>query len=145
MKNKHVEAGQKKKKKISKKKILMASIATIASAAVIVGTLLPSAQEVVSPTRIADPPALVLNIEEDAISENEESETEKKSNRFADRLRNRLLSLPQALRVIFVLPFPIAASQFVCKLCKEHWQSFGDDINLSFTRSHPQKVYIISI
>lgn len=83
----------------------MASVATIASAAVIVGTLLPSAQEVVSPNMIADPPAIVLNIEEDAIAENEETQTEtKKSNRFEDRLRARLLSLPQAVRVIFVLP-----------------------------------------
>lgn len=83
----------------------MASVATIAGAAVVIGTLLPSAQEVVSPNKIADPPAIVLNLEEDVIPENEEYSTEtKKSNRFADRLRNRLLSLPQAVRVIFVLP-----------------------------------------
>lgn len=105
MKKKQKKPSEKVSKRISKKKILMASIATIASAAVIVGTLLPSAQEVVSPNQIADPPAIVLNLEEDAISEKEDYASEtKKSNRFADRLRNRLLSLPQAVRVIFVLP-----------------------------------------
>lgn len=105
MKKKQKKPSEKGTKRINKKKILMASIATLASAAVIVGTLLPSAQEVVSPNQIADPPAIVLNLEEDAVSEKEEYSAEtKKSNRFADRLRNRLLSLPQSVRVIFILP-----------------------------------------
>lgn len=108
MKNKEkepVNKAEKSKKKMRKRKILMAAVATIASAAVIVGTLLPSAQEVVSPNMIASPPPIVLDIEEDAIAENEDAGSEtKKSNRFEDRLRDRLLSLPQAIRVIFILP-----------------------------------------
>ncbi|NCB42425.1 MAG: hypothetical protein EOM59_07370 [Clostridia bacterium] len=92
-------------KKITKKKVWMVSIAVLAGAAVIVGTLIPSAQEVVSPNIMVDPPAVTLNLEEDSVVQNEEAAAEaKKSNRFSDRLRNRLLSLPQSVRIIFVLP-----------------------------------------
>lgn len=105
MKKRIASPDQKGKNKSNKKKIIMASIATLASLAVIVGTLLPSAQEVVSPNRIADPPSIVFNLDEDVVVGKEESaEESKKTNRFADRLRNRLLSLPQAIRVLFVLP-----------------------------------------
>ena len=105
MKKKHVKPSKKGANRISKKKILLASIAALASVAVVVGTLLPSAQEVVSPNKIADPPAAVLNLDEEALVQKEDnSPEEKKSNRFADRLRNRLLALPQAVRIIFVLP-----------------------------------------
>jgi len=105
MKKTHAKPYKEASKKINRKKIWMVSVAVLAGAAVIVGTLLPSAQEVVSPNRIADPPAVVLNLEEDSAIQNEEAVAEaKKSNRFSDRLRNRLLSLPQSVRIIFVLP-----------------------------------------
>ena len=105
MKKKRTKPSVKVVKKINKKKVLLASAAALATVALIVGTLLPSAQEVVAPNKIAEPPAMVLNLDEDALVQEESSASEeKKSNRFSDRLRNRLLSLPQSVRIIFVLP-----------------------------------------
>jgi hypothetical protein len=91
--------------KINKKKLIVGSAAAVATLALIVGTLLPSASDVVSLDKTAAPPAVVLNLDEEVVDQSQEAAAEsKKSQRLAEKLRAWLLGLPQAVRIIFVLP-----------------------------------------
>lgn len=96
---------KKKPLKLNKKKLIAGSAAAVAALALIVGTLLPSALDVVSPEKAAAPPAVVLNLDEEVAGQSQEAAPEnRKSQRMAEKLKAWLLGLPQAVRVIFVLP-----------------------------------------
>lgn len=96
---------EKKPFKLNKKKVIIGSAAALAAVALIVGTMIPSASQVVSPDQVAAPPAIVLNIEEEVVQQSQEAATEnRKTQRMAEKIQAWLLGLPQAVRVIFVLP-----------------------------------------
>lgn len=88
-----------------KKKVAAASIGVLAAAALVVGTLIPSASDVASPSGIVDPPAVVLQLDDTGMAETEQSAPEnRKAARLSDRIRGWLLGLPQAVRLLLVLP-----------------------------------------
>lgn len=89
----------------NRRKIAAASVGILAAAALLVGTLIPSASDVVSPARIIDPPAVVLQLEEEDAVQTEQSTPEnRKALRASERLKGWILGLPQALRLLLVLP-----------------------------------------
>lgn len=89
----------------NKRKVAAASIGLLAAAALIVGTLIPSASEVVSPSGIVDPPAIVLQLEEEDMAQTEQSAPEnRKAARLSERVKGWILGLPQAVRLLLVLP-----------------------------------------
>ena len=84
---------------------MMTAAATLAAAAVVVGTMIPSPSQVVSSDNIQEPPAIVLNIDEEAVLQEQEATAEnRKSQRTAEKIKDWLLGLPQAVRILFVLP-----------------------------------------
>ncbi len=96
---------EKKPFKFNKKSVMMTAAATLAAAAVVVGTMIPSPSQVVSSDNIQEPPAIVLNIDEEAVLQEQEATAEnRKSQRTAEKIKDWLLGLPQAVRILFVLP-----------------------------------------
>lgn len=88
----------------NKRKVAAASIGLLAAAALIVGTLIPSAAEVVSPSGIVDPPAIVLQLEEDMAQTEQTAPENRKAARLSERVKGWILGLPQAVRLLLVLP-----------------------------------------
>lgn len=83
----------------------MTAAATLAAAAVVIGTMIPSPSQVLSPDKVQEPPAVVLNIDEEAVLQEQEATAEnRKSQRAVEKIKDWLLGLPQAVRIFFVLP-----------------------------------------
>jgi len=53
----------------NKRKVAAASVGILAAAALVVGTLIPSASDVVSPAGIIDPPPIVLQLDDAEMTE----------------------------------------------------------------------------
>lgn len=89
----------------NKRKVAAASVGILAAAALVVGTLIPSASDVVSPAGIIDPPAIVLQLDDAEMTEAEQTTPEnRKSARLSERLKGWILGLPQGIRLLLVLP-----------------------------------------
>ncbi|HCU08562.1 MAG TPA: hypothetical protein DF480_06335 [Clostridiales bacterium] len=89
----------------NKRKIATASMGLLVAAALVVGTMIPSASDVVSPAGIIDPPAIVLQLDDAQMTEEEQTAPEnRKAARLSERIKGWILGLPQGIRVMLVLP-----------------------------------------
>lgn len=89
----------------TKRKVAAASVGLLAAVALVVGTMIPSAADVVSPAGIIDPPAIVLQLDDVDSTESEQSTPEnRKASRLSERIKAWILGLPQAVRLFLVLP-----------------------------------------
>lgn len=105
----------------TKRKVAAASVGLLAAVALVVGTMIPSATDVVSPAGIIDPPAIVLQLDDVDSTESEQSTPEnRKASRLSERIKAWILGLPQAVRLFLVLPL-WGAGNFLATAASALW------------------------